>query len=164
MTLSVLRPHSGYRRPKSHTHQMPPQGLGAFSRDIESLLDGFLTPFSAPTQLKSGRMDIAETDKAYEIHVDVPGYGENDIHLSLDGDALTLEGTMEATLESKDDESKTWHRIERTQGSFKRALKLPEDADPSKIDATLKNGVLLVTIAKAKETKAQTKEIKVKSV
>ncbi|MGE4313442.1 MAG: Hsp20/alpha crystallin family protein [Pseudobdellovibrionaceae bacterium] len=166
MTLSVLRPYHGVRRSPAKHCATPPSssGLGAFSRDIESLLDGFLTPFASSAPIKSGRMDIAETESAYEIHVEVPGYAEDDIHLSLEGDALTLEGTIETSSEDKPDDGKTWHRIERQQGAFKRVLKLPEDADASKIDATLKNGILFVTIEKAKEMKSKTKEIKIKSV
>ena len=62
-----------------------------------------------------------------------------------------------------EEEGKTFHRTERSYGSFRRALTLPADADETAISAHMKNGVLEIAIAKAAEMPKSAKRIDVKS-
>ncbi|MHC4573837.1 MAG: Hsp20/alpha crystallin family protein [Planctomycetota bacterium] len=50
--------------------------------------------------------------------------------------------------------------MERSYGSFRRDLSLPNDVDPAKVDAKCKDGVLTITLPKAE--KAKTVKVKVK--
>ncbi|MBN2294808.1 MAG: Hsp20/alpha crystallin family protein, partial [Pirellulales bacterium] len=65
------------------------------------------------------------------------------------GNQLTLKGKREAPAV----EDGTWHRRERSFGSFSRAMTLPCGVDADKVDAILKDGVLTVTLPKMQQSK-----------
>ncbi|MDE2128881.1 MAG: Hsp20/alpha crystallin family protein [Betaproteobacteria bacterium] len=90
-------------------------------------------------------LDIQETDKQYRITLEVPGVEEKDIQLTLEDDVLYIRGEKRQEQEHKDAQ---YHRIERSYGSFQRALNVPADADQDALKASFKNGVLTVTIDK----------------
>jgi HSP20 family protein len=96
-------------------------------------------------------LDIQESDKQYRITLEVPGVEEKDIQLTLDDDVLWIRGEKRQEQEHKDGQ---FHRVERSYGSFQRALNLPEDANQDDIKASFKNGVLTVTIDKRSQTAA----------
>jgi HSP20 family protein len=96
-------------------------------------------------------LDIQESDKQYRITLEVPGVEEKDIQLTLDDDVLWIRGEKRQEQEHKDGQ---FHRVERSYGSFQRALNLPEDANQDAIKASFKNGVLTVTIDKRSQTAA----------
>lgn len=90
-------------------------------------------------------LDIQETDKQYRITLEVPGVEEKDIQVTVDDDVLWVRGEKRQEHEHKDAQ---YHCVERSYGSFQRALNLPEDADQDAIEATFRNGVLSITIDK----------------
>jgi HSP20 family protein len=94
----------------------------------------------------SPRVDIAETDKQYEIHVELPGLEKSDISLKMEDGLLVLSGERKSVAEEKE---RRFRRVERLYGRFERSFRLPKEADVEKIEAEFKNGLLLVTIAKA---------------
>lgn len=96
-------------------------------------------------------LDIQETDTQYRITLEVPGVDEKDIHLTLNDDVLWIRGEKRQEQEHKGNQ---YHRIERSYGSFQRALNLPEDANQDAIKASFKNGVLTVTIDKRERAAA----------
>ena len=77
--------------------------------------------------------------------MEVPGVEEKDIHITLDNDVLLVRGEKRQEQESKDG---GFHRVERSYGSFQRALNLPTDANQDTIKAAFKNGVLTITMEK----------------
>ena len=99
-------------------------------------------------------MDIAEDDKEYLIKAELPEVKKEDVKV---GDVLTTTG--ERKLE-KEEQGKKYHRVERAYGSFTRSFTLPEDADPAKVSAEFKDGILKVRLAKSE--KAIPKSIEVK--
>ena len=107
----------------------------------------------------SPRLDISETDKALEVVADLPGMEKKDINVSLDGDLLTIKGEKKEVKETKD---KHYHSIERRSGSFYRALRIPVEVQNDKIEANFKDGVLTLTLPKAKETAKKAAQIKIK--
>lgn len=76
---------------------------------------------------------------------EVPGVEEKDIQITLDNDVLMVRGEKRREQEKKEG---GFHRVERSYGSFQRALNLPDDANRDSIKASFKNGVLTVTIDK----------------
>ena len=90
-------------------------------------------------------LDIQETDKQYKISLEVPGVEEKDIQITLDNDVLLVRGEKRQEQETKDG---GFHRVERSYGSFQRALNLPADANQDTIKAAFKNGVLTITMEK----------------
>lgn len=111
-------------------------------------------PASAPSLLPQWQgvlrpsLDIQETDKQYHITIEVPGVEEKDIQLTLDDDVLWVRGEKRQEAERKDGQ---YHFVERSYGSFQRALNLPADANQDAIKASFKNGVLTITLDKREQ-------------
>ena len=103
------------------------------------------------------RLAFADTGSSLVLEADLPGLGEKDVQLSIHQDVLTMSG------ERKQDAPQGWyvHRQERRPVKFSRSFALPCKVDPEKSTATLKNGVLTITLSKA--TEAQPKQITVKA-
>lgn len=104
------------------------------------------------------RVDIVETDKTFEVKVDLPGLKPEDIHVDIHGKELWITGEKK---EVHEEEEKTFHRVERHYGQFRRILPLPGDVNEEQVEASFEDGVLNVSIAKVEE--AQTKHIEIKS-
>lgn len=108
----------------------------------------------------SPRMDIAESEKHYLIEIDIPGVEEEDVKLELEEQTLTISGEKKQANSEQEDHN--WHRTERSFGSFKRVLSLPEGVVSDNIIASFKNGVLSLSIPKKAQKKAKKKTIKIK--
>jgi HSP20 family protein len=104
------------------------------------------------------RVDIAETDKAFEIKVDIPEVNKEDVKVTVHNGVLTVQG--ERKLE-KEEKGKKFHRVERYYGNFTRSFTLPENVDETKINASFKDGVLNLQIQKTEEEKPKSIEVKV---
>lgn len=102
-------------------------------------------------------IDIKDEANQYVIRADVPGVDSKNIEVSIDKGMLTIKGHRET--ETKEERENYVH-IERSQGSFYRTINLPNATDSSKISAKSKNGVLEITVPKAKESLAQKIQIK----
>ena len=105
-------------------------------------------------------IDVKESEKDIHITAELPGMDENDIDVSLTGDALTLKG--EKKEERNEKEKNYWH-VERRYGAFHRVLPLPEGIDMEKIDATFKRGVLHISIPKKEQIDSSAKKITIKT-
>ena len=103
------------------------------------------------------KTDVAETDKAWEIHLAVPGMKKEDFQLELHENFLTISGERKFTNEKKE---RNFHSLETQYGSFSRSFSLPENVDGANISARYVNGILEVTIPKD-EKKALKQTIKV---
>jgi HSP20 family protein len=95
------------------------------------------------------RVTFTETPASLVLEADLPGISEKDVQLSIHQDVLSLSG------ERKSDVPQGYfvHRQERAPVRFARSFTLPCKVDPEKSTATVKNGVLTVTLAKAVEAK-----------
>ena len=102
------------------------------------------------------RLSFADTGAALVLEADLPGLGEKDVQLSIHQDVLTIGGERR-----QEAPPGVPHRQERRPVRFSRSFTLPCKVDPEKSTATLKNGVLTVTLAKA--TEAQPRQIAVKA-
>jgi HSP20 family protein len=93
-------------------------------------------------------VDIADDEKAYHVHVDLPGVDADDIDVAMDNGVLTIKGKRES---EDSQEGPNWKRIERVRGTFFRRFTLPENVDADNIQARCRNGVLEVTVPKREE-------------
>jgi HSP20 family protein len=103
-------------------------------------------------------LDIAETNGAVEVRLDVPGVEPKEIDIQLNGNMLTVSGHRK---EEKEEKDKTYHRVERRFGSFSRAIVLPCPVKEEAIEAKYRDGVLTITMPKTEEAKARKIEVKV---
>jgi HSP20 family protein len=103
--------------------------------------------------------DIYETDNEIVVKAELPEVKKENIYVGLENNMLTIRGERKFEEETK---KENYHRVERSYGEFMRSFMLPSFADPNKINAEYKDGVLRVTIAKREETKPKQVEVKVK--
>jgi HSP20 family protein len=107
--------------------------------------------------LWSPQIEVLERGGQLLVRADLPGMKGEDIRLDLVGDALILEG--ERHYEQQEEQGGIW-RSERSYGSFRRAIPLPEGIDVENVDARFENGVLEVSL-KLPQTQ-QSRRIEVK--
>lgn len=107
----------------------------------------------------SPRLDVSETERSLQIVADLPGMEKKDIILNLEDNVLTIKGERKMERETKE---KQYHAIERSSGSFYRALRLPVEVEKEQIEATFQNGVLTISIPKSKKTKKEISQIQIK--
>jgi len=96
--------------------------------------------------------DIFETKDAYVFKADLPGFKKEDIKVEFFGDTLVIRGERKEEEETKNENC---HRLERSYGLFERSFTIPKNIDAKKIDASLKEGVLQLTIPKVEEAKTK---------
>jgi HSP20 family protein len=104
-------------------------------------------------------VDVAETDKAFEITAELPGLEDKDIEVKLANGGLTIKG---AKHEEKEEKKKDYYLHERRYGAFERYFEMPQGIDKDKIEATFKKGVLTVLLPKTAEAQQAEKKIPVK--
>ncbi|QLD85867.1 Hsp20/alpha crystallin family protein [Natronomonas halophila] len=123
--------------------------------EIERMFDRMsnrLEPFDEGVFEGSVAVDIEETDDAYVVTADLPGFDRDDIDVELAGDRLTLSAThTEAESEEGDEDGGRYLRRERRQQSVSRSVRLPEPVDEDATEAEYNNGVLTVTLPKEAE-------------
>ena len=90
-------------------------------------------------------VDIREDVDRFVLFADIPGVDTKDIEITMENGVLTIRG--ERKLESEE-ERQGYKRMERARGTFYRRFSLPDSADPERVSARGKNGVLEVTIPK----------------
>lgn len=102
-------------------------------------------------------VNMGETEDSVFVYAFVPGVDADSLDVSVEGSLLTLSGKRAPPEVGKD---AVWYRSERFAGEFTRSLSLPETVDPAQVEATLKNGVLVVRMRKRAEVQPRRLEIK----
>jgi HSP20 family protein len=141
----------------------PAREINSLQQEMNRLFNTF---FDAPATGGTGgatrrwvpAMDLVETDDHFVLRADLPGLGEADIDLSLEGDVLTLSGERKAEHEER---GEGYYRVERSTGAFSRSLTLPEGVDGDAISARFDKGVLEVRIPKPEQRKPRKVQIAV---
>ena len=105
-------------------------------------------------------VDIAETEKAYEITAELPGIDQKNVEVNVANGGITIKGEKKEETEEK---KKDYYVSERRYGSFQRSFQLPAGVDLDKVAATFEKGVLRITLPKTAEAVTQQKKIPVKS-
>jgi len=135
--------------------------------DFDHYMDSFFGDnFLSPSERIFNRLpsvDIRDTEKAYILEAELPGFDEKDIEIHLDNNTLTIESKKE---EEKSEESsvdaaadRNYLIRERRTASFCRSFRLPENADPEAISASFKNGILSMEINKKAEAQKRVIQI-----
>ena len=104
------------------------------------------------------QVDVTETDKEIKVCAEIPGVDPKDIDVSVENDTLTIKGEKKYEREEKE---KGQYRMERSYGSFERAIELPAEVDESKAKAEFKKGVLRLILPKRPGAPSRRKKIPV---
>lgn len=91
------------------------------------------------------KVDVFEDEKAFEVHVAVPGMNKEDFKIDVNEDRLTISGERKVKKEKNENHFRS---VETQYGSFSRTFSLPENIDKNKIEAEYKNGILELTLPK----------------
>ena len=98
----------------------------------------------------SPALDVFDDKDNFVVKVELPGMKKEDINLSLHDGVLTISGERKTERENKEGET---FRSERYFGKFQRSVTLPMAVDANKVNASYKDGVLSIELAKAEEAK-----------
>jgi HSP20 family protein len=102
---------------------------------------------------RSPALDVAESDLAYTVKLDMPGVAKEDVKVSIDGRRVTVEASSRKE-EVKNDADRIVYR-ERSVSNYARTIKLSAEVEQSASAAKLENGVLTLTLSKRSPTAAQ---------
>lgn len=122
---------------------------GLFDDFFKDLAPGYFVrplhgdPLPSPAQM---RVDVSETDQAYEVTAEIPGVDKKDIHIQIDGNVVSLSAEVRQVDEQKR-EGKVL-RTERYFGAVSRSFQLPMAVDDAGAKATYDNGLLTLTLPK----------------
>lgn len=111
-------------------------------------------------RFRSPVIDISEEKDRYVLEAELPGLSDKDVTLELKDSVLTLSTAKESDSGEKKDRHE-WIRRERRSFRFSRSFSLPEDADPERIEAKFKDGLLKVEIYRKAETAPRIVPVKV---
>jgi HSP20 family protein len=134
--------------------------LRPFREDWDDLWDRFFGDFPL---LRRGQtewmpdIDVSETDGQIQVKAELPGMEAKDIDVNVTGDLLMIRGHKK---QEEEKEGEHYYCRERYSGEFQRSLRLPSPVKADHVDASFKNGVLNVTLAKTEESKPKKIEIK----
>ncbi|MDH3222398.1 MAG: Hsp20/alpha crystallin family protein [Gemmatimonadota bacterium] len=99
-------------------------------------------------------VNVEERDDEIVLTAELPGLAEEDIHLELENNVLTVAGEKRAEREEGEAGSR-YHLVERSFGSFRRSFTLPRTVDSEGITADFDGGLLKVRMPKAAEAKSR---------
>lgn len=129
--------------------------LGELHRRLEQL---FASPASA-TSIRSvapgsfPAVNVGSNEQALEICILVPGVDPKSLDVTIDKGVLSIAGERKPPFEGEDGQRRAVFAQERPFGRFRRAVALPDDVDPERVDADYRNGVLLVKIQKSEASR-----------
>jgi HSP20 family protein len=121
----------------------------------ESLFDVMVPSLLRPASRSawSGtRMDVAESDKAYQLAIELPGIPKDSIQVSVFDNTVTITGEAAAPQEQ---EGHSWLLRERTYGKMTRNIQLPEAVDDTASEAKYVDGVLYLTLQKKRASQVK---------
>jgi len=101
-------------------------------------------------------VDVYETDQNVVLKAEMPGVDPKNVEIRVEDGTLYLKGERKF---EKDVKEESYHRVERSYGSFTRSFALPSSVDAEKATAEYKDGVLTLTLPKKEEAKPKTIKI-----
>jgi HSP20 family protein len=103
-------------------------------------------------------INVGTTPDTIEVMALAPGLDPASLQLSIDRGLLVISGERKSEVPEPGDNISVYAR-ERFVGNFRRVVSLPDDADPGKVDATYRDGILRITVAKRESSKPRRIEV-----
>jgi len=132
----------------------------------DNLLDSFFDDFARPVKRNTFRIgtpsssvmktDVKETENAYELEIELPGYKKEDVKAELKDGYLTI-SALKTENQDEQDKNGNYIRRERYMGSASRSFYVGEIVEKNDIQAKFQDGILFVTVPK-KEPKPEVEE------
>ena len=115
---------------------------------LDDIFRGFFRPvrFEGLSQQMQIKLDITENEKDYTVHAEIPGVKKDDIHVTIDGNQVSVSAEVKKEKEEKEGEKVL--RSERYYGKVFRSFTLGHDIDDAAAKAKYSDGVLELTLPK----------------
>ncbi len=123
---------------------------------FDDAFENFFSPVFFKGTEHSMKTDLKETEKEFELSIDMPGYDKKDISLTLENGYLTVE----AKREEKEEDSKNYLRRERSF-SCSRSYFVGEGVTEEDVKAKYNNGTLILNVPKKEKQIPQKKNIEI---
>lgn len=107
----------------------------------------------AATEMQTIKIDVKEGDKDYTVHAELPGVNKEDIHVSIEGNLLSISAEVKKASEHKEGDKVL--RSERYYGRVQRSFALGQDVDEDAARARFDNGILELVLPKKALTAAR---------
>ena len=165
------------RREGSHVSAYRPRSLDEqVGRIVEDMFEDLFSSTLLPYSLVSGtgqkkimpRVNLRETDMAYELEADIPGVEKDDVRISIENQRVTIEAEekRDVTPPQAEGQAQTaqsgqpgWQRqqprMERYYRAYAASFMLPAEVDEAGAQARLENGVLRLTLPKKQAAQAK---------
>ena len=131
----------------------PPADLFADLQRMQGLLDQVFRPASGRHSIRSAAaggfpsLNVGTTPTSIEVMALAPGLDPASLDITVDRGLLIVAGERKSDLPPEGERTSVYAR-ERFTGRFRRVVNLPEDADPARVDARYRDGVLRISVAK----------------
>lgn len=122
--------------------------------DFDNLFKGFMVRpvFQGAPAAPQMKLDVTEDDKAYTIKAEIPGVKKEDIHISVDGNLVSISAEVKKETEKK--EGKKVVHSERYFGQVSRSFTLDKEVEQGAATAKYTDGVLEAVLPKKQGTAA----------
>jgi HSP20 family protein len=142
------------------TRWEPVRDMITLREAMDALFDeAFTVPFGSGTRMHLPPVDLYQTDDKLVVRATLPGIKANQVQISVTGDLLTIKGEFK---EKSDVKEKSYHLREQRLGSFERTVSLPTAVISEKARAEFEDGILTISLPKAKEVEPKMITVKAK--
>jgi HSP20 family protein len=126
--------------------------------DFDRMFDSFFNTKPMEGEVRTPVTNVSENENGFEMSVELPGFSTKELEVKVEENLLSIKA---AHREAKKEKKREMVREERRSISFERSFVLPKDIDSSRIEADLKNGLLLLKLPR--QEKAAPLNIKINS-
>jgi HSP20 family protein len=114
---------------------------------FDEVFRGFFRPVRAEGQPQMQiKVDVKEDDRSYTVHAEIPGVKKEDIHVTIDGNQVSISAEVKQEKEVKEGERLL--RSERYYGKVARSFTVASDIDDNASQAKYTDGVLELILPK----------------
>lgn len=135
----------------------PVRGRSELGFEIDRLFNEMLEPMSRQQAMPAA--DLYETEEGYQVDLELPGFKEEDVDVTLDQGMLTIDAHRET---SEEEERRTFHLRERRAERLTRSFRLPASVRGDDVDASLEDGILHVRLPKTPEARPRRIQVQAK--
>ena len=123
-----------------------------FGKDFEKEFEKSMFPAKNPLYGKHAKnlmkTDVRETDDAYEVDIDLPGFKKDEVTAELKDGYITISASKGLDKDEKDKKTGKYIRKERYAGTMSRSFYVGEDVTQDEISAKFENGILQLKVPK----------------
>ncbi|WP_106638962.1 Hsp20/alpha crystallin family protein [Allosphingosinicella vermicomposti] len=129
--------------------------------EVDRLFEDFpVFRFGRSMQMPVPALEMTEAEGAYKVTAELPGIKPEDVEVTVEEGMLCISGEKK---EEREEKERGFMLSERSYGAFERRIDLPTGADPSKIKAQFKDGVLKISLPKNEQAQQQKQRIAIEA-